>query len=122
MPRNGMPLKVLVVSSSTNRPSRIHFRSVVPVNSVGGADGSIHILPVKVHEPTSGSSLLCSGPGVPCRIIASIITFGSGFAGGSAASRAVAVRPSATTSAVRDIRYLLFGGHGRERELSDGGD
>src|SRR5262249_54394800 len=56
----------------------IHLVSHVPLISLGGLDGSVHILRAQSHLPASASSFLCISPGAAAFIMASMAAFSSG--------------------------------------------
>src|SRR5262249_21156711 len=83
---------------------------MVPVDSVGGWPGAIHILFVKVQSPASRASFFCGSPGAMAFIIASISALliagaSFGFSSARAGSAARASRDSATT---RDRAFIMF--------------
>src|ERR1051326_835993 len=109
MPSNGMPMKLPVNFSWTQRLPRTQVFSAVPVDSIGGAPGAIHDFTVTFHEPTMWSSFLCASPGVEAFIHASICAFcmSSPAFFVSSANRALVQRASAHPR-IRIFRICLL--------------
>src|SRR5215212_6488087 len=85
----------------------IHLLSEVPVVTIGGAPGAVHIVTLVFHLPTKGCSTLCASPGVIAFCIASIAAFSSGDIDCLEASCAIA-RPEQRTSRAAASHVVNF--------------
>src|SRR5688572_15048343 len=85
-------------SCCTNRPFIAQVDFAVPLLTVGGAAGSIHNLTSVFQSPTSASSALCAGPGVPATSIFFIISSAPAFAEDDLSS--ASARPAANVPAI----------------------
>src|SRR3546814_3887363 len=116
MPLNGWPMKRLLNCVRIWRPPSTAVSTDLPVSTIGGAEGSIHIVCFVSQVPAKCSaSCACCGPGVAAFCQAAIIACcsasgvadacGAGCRAGSSCAAAAAANDSSAQASARSEEH-----------------